>query len=825
MKYRLILILLPVCTLLAALSQAADRSLPLTVDWGGTISSRPLPVTGGIPFGRGDLADPAAVRLTDAVSREVPLQAEVLARWPDGSVKWLLLDFQSVPSTNALTLLYGAGVKRAAVPDPVRTAADGESVNVETSGGLAFSVRRHGNGFLDAVRYDGRDLSLPAGSRANYLDAIHAASPADYPPFSRYVRNGEDDPSAIAVDAVTLETAGPLRATVRIEGRYRFRLMGSTIEGTDVKGDCPFRLRLHAYAGQSFIKVEHFFCYEGDGDRDFLKALGLRVPLPSGARTVRSIVDGAADALAGPLAGICQETPDSCFRWTVAGGAPVVAGRERRFEGVLDVAGPEAAVAVGVKEFWQNAAKALHADLPAGAAEIAFWPPEAPPLDFRRHAREWSVGEAGEPDDKDATVPAPFTDYNPHYRLASKGTGKTHYALVFYHEPDLPAAEVSAVYRLLDRRPLLWAPARHYAATRALGRYRERVAGEYDDVERAMDQPIRFWAASREKEGWYGFLFYGNVCQSINQFLVTGRWDKEFGRWGWGNGDSVGRLGYALMLQALRTGRREDAAFAEAYVYNVHDVCSTHTPSYPVHYRDYLYVKGAAHRHGAWPWACPYIGIRGAHPVGAKIHYFLTGEGHSRDILDEIAELAVRNPNGGMGDGPLGPNAQIFLYRWETTGQDEWRDRIRKEIENSDMARADSGWTVMMDAAFGIYNALEEYMELSGDRSLAPLAARFADAGMPEKMRNHWTWAGYYRVYAAAYNLMGDAKYARAIEEMLPKFVSTTAVSAAGRLAETDWPGPPGGPTFFVDGNAMRDIPFALEALEGARRAAKGGTP
>lgn len=802
---------------------AAATTLPLTVDWAGDAPARPFPVTGGIPFSRGELADPAQVRLRDG-ARELPLQTEVLAHWPDGSVKWLLLDFQAPPAA-ALALEAGAGVARAGAPTALHAAAEDHGVRVDT-GALAFTVRRDGSGFLDTVRFAGRDLALAATTRANYLDMVRAAAPSDYHPTGRAVRGGEPDPSRVAVDAVTLETAGPLRATVRVDGRYLFARVGSTITGTDVKGDCPFRLRLHAYAGQSFVRVEHFFYYEGDGDHDFVQALGLRVPLPPGARVIRAIAaDGTSTALEGPLAGLCQETPDSFYRWHAADGAPRLAGRGSRFEGALDIVGDGAGVAVGVKEFWQNAAKALHADLAAGAAEIALWPVEAPPLDFRRHAREWSVGETGEPDDKDVTEPAPFTDYNPHYRLASKGAGKTHYTGVHYHDASLPPAEVAIVQRLLARRPLPWAPARHYASSRALGRYRERVPGAYTELEEAMDLPIRDWRASREKEGWYGFLLYGNVCQSINQYRQIGRWDKEFGRWGWSNGDSVGRLGYALMLQALRTGRREDLEFAESHLYHVHDLCSTHTPAYPVHYRDYLYVKGAAHRHGAWPWAGPYIGIRGAHPVGAKIHYFLTGEGHSRDILEEITQLALRNPNGGMGDGPLGPNAQAFLYQWEATGDDAWRERVRQEIVNSDMARAAGGWEVMMNAAFGIYNALEEYMELTGDRSFVPLAARFADAGMPEKMKNHWTWAGYYRVYAAACNLTGDARYARAIEEMLPKFVSTTADSAAGRLDPEQWPGPPGGPTPFVDGNAMRDIPFAIEALEEARRRADGEVP
>lgn len=820
MKGRILTTLLGV---LVPVAGAIERTIPLTVDGAGVRLAEPFPVTGGIPFGRGELTDVTRVRVSDE-ERELPLQTEVLARWPDGSVKWLLLDVQVPPGTDRLQLRYGPKVPPRPLFSSIRAGADGEKVEVDT-GPLAFTVRRDGHGFLDAVRFRGREMRLPPGVSGHTLDAVHVESPSAYPPNQRYVQGGVEDPATVIVDEVVLETRGPLRATVRIDGRYQFRLLGSTIEGTEVRGDCPFRIRIHAYAGRSYLKVEHFFCYEGDGDHDFVRELGLRVPIPAEIRAVRVLGDDVVELGAAPLSGLCQETPDHYWIWSADWKEWKKHQEGWRFEGVLEAVGAEAAVAVGGKDFWQNAPKALRIDRQRGVAEIALWPVEAAPLDLRRHAREWSVGETGAPDDPEGREPVPFGRSHPFYRLASKGMGKTHYAVVGYHDPGLPVSEIRGVHRLFDQRPLLWAPPRYYAATRALGRYRERVPGEYEAVEQAMDLPIRFWRVSREKEGWYGFLLYGNVPQSIHQFLPTGRWDKDFGRWGWSNGDSMGRLGYALMLQALRTARREDFAFAEAFVYHVHDVCSTHSPAYPVHYRDFRYVKGASHRHGAWPWACPYIGVRGSHPLGAKIHYFLTGEGRLRDILETLVELALRNPNGGMGDGPLGPNAQAFLYKWETTGADEWREKVRQEILNSGLARAQTGWEVMMNAAFGIYNALEEYMELTGDDSLASLAAKFADASMPEKMKNHWTWAGYYRVYAAAYQQTGDPRYADAIREMLPKFVSVTMSSVVGRLPEKDWPGPPGSPTFFADGNAMRDLPFAIEALETAKRRGQEGTP
>lgn len=798
--------------LAAAAVSAGGGELPLTVDFNGAKLARALPVTGGVPLARGALKDPRAVRLSGG-GRDVPCQVEVLAWWPDRSVKWLLLDFQVPVGRKNLVLHYGEGVRAGKPAGGIKAAAADGAVTVDT-GAIRLVVRRDGSGLIDELHFGGRKVFEAGRRRLNFMDALHTASPADYHPASRYLRGARPDPSRLVLTGVSLAKAGPLHAVVRIDGRYAYRHVGSTITGTDAKGDCPFRVRIHAYAGQSFLKVEHFFCYEGDGDHDFVRSLGLKVPLPAGAKAIRAIGRQGVAPAAGPIAGLYQQSADEYELWNSDGRSVRVAARGRRFEGVLDVSGGAAAVAVGVKDFWRNGAKSLHADLKAGEASIYLWPPEACPLDFRRHAREWSVGETGEPDDKKADTPAPMRQK--HYRLASKGVGKTHYALIYVHDPAERADEVLAVYNLFDRRPLLWAAPRHYAESLALGRYRQYVPGEHEEIERALDLPIRYWKHSQDHFRWYGFWLHGNVCQGINRFCQTGRWERDFGRWGWANGDSVGRLAYALMLQAVRRCRRDDLEFAERYLYNIHDVCSIHSPAYPEHFRHFSYLKGTCHRHGAWPWACPYTGIRGSHPVGAKIYYFLTGEGRVRDILEEITELAVRRPNGGMGDGPLGPNAQIFLYQWEATGQDKWREKVKAEILNSGLKDAKGGWKVMMNAAFGIYNALEEYMDLTGDDSLKHIARRFADEAMPEKMKRHWTRLGYYRVYAAAYNATGDEKYRKAIEEMLPLYTKAAHGSAAFKLDPADWPGPTGGPGFFADGNCIRDIPFALYSLHKA---------
>ena len=807
--------------------QEVVLAIALTVNWGGVTADEPFPVTGGIPFARGQLKSTDAVELLRN-DEPVPVQTEVLATWPDGSVKWLLLDFQATPGQKDFQLVYGRGAKRKAHTHAIWARRQDGVVEVKT-GAVEFSVRSDGTGFIDELTWAGNTVSDSKGRRLNFLDFLHTKSPADYHPMNRTIPAAEEDPSKVVVTDVTLEKTGPLHAVVRIDGKYTYKKVGSTIEGTDVKGDCPFRIRIHAYLNQRLLKVEHFFYYEGDGDHDFGKSLGLKLGLPAGAGTIRFIGEETVPA-DGPIAGVYQQSADAFEVWNSEGSHAHVVHTGGRFEGVLDVVRGPVGVAVGVKDAWRNYPKSLHADLNANEVAINLYPPEAPPLDFRRHAREWSVGETGTHDGPDKTKPSPFTAKNhPNYRLASKGVGKTHTAMIYLHPINESPERIRNVYRLFNHRPLLFAEPKHYARTLALGRYRERVKGEHDDVEEALDRPVKFWKFSQDHFRWYGFWIYGNVCQDYGHYFQNGRWCREFGRWGWANGDSVGRLAYALMLQAVRKCERDDFEFAEAYLHNVHDVCSTHTPAYPHHYRNgFNYVKGAAHRHGAWPWACPYVGARGAHPVGAKIYYYLTGEGHAKDILEEITELALKNPNGGEGDGPLGPNAQIYLYKWETTGKDEWRDRLKKEIDDSKgLKEADSGWLCMMNAAFGILNALEEYQELSGDTSRNALLTDYADRSSPEKYKRHWTWGGYYRVYSGAYNVSRDPKYRGYIEEMLEVLVGKAGASVAFKIPEGEWPGPPGGPGTFVDGNIVRDVPFALYSLhlEEASQKATTGKP
>src|SRR5436305_1534159 len=73
------------------------------------------PVTCGIPWPRGLLRDPAGLRLSDQGGSALPLQARALDRWPDGTVRWTLLDWQADVRGTAV---YRLGVAEGAAAGP-----------------------------------------------------------------------------------------------------------------------------------------------------------------------------------------------------------------------------------------------------------------------------------------------------------------------------------------------------------------------------------------------------------------------------------------------------------------------------------------------------------------------------------------------------------------------------------------------------------------------------------------------------------------------------------------------------------------------------------
>jgi len=87
--------------------------VPLRVENPHDFRLSSYPISSGVPFAKGEIGGVEQMRLLDGEGNALPMQATVLSRWDDGSVKWALVSFQADfqgAQTAGFTLEYGSEV-------------------------------------------------------------------------------------------------------------------------------------------------------------------------------------------------------------------------------------------------------------------------------------------------------------------------------------------------------------------------------------------------------------------------------------------------------------------------------------------------------------------------------------------------------------------------------------------------------------------------------------------------------------------------------------------------------------------------------------------
>ena len=137
-------------------THAAAISLPLTVrEWHG-FPRTDEPVTCGVPMQPGALRDLSRVAIRSPEGARVPAQFAALAHWPDGSVRWLLCDFQASVAAKEAAVYTLADSLEPAPATPLRLEESEEAYTV-TTGPLKF---------FDTMNFIGGQIfpTLPAGT-------------------------------------------------------------------------------------------------------------------------------------------------------------------------------------------------------------------------------------------------------------------------------------------------------------------------------------------------------------------------------------------------------------------------------------------------------------------------------------------------------------------------------------------------------------------------------------------------------------------------------------------------------------------------------------
>jgi len=240
--------------------QAVRERIPLALTGPATILPG-WPITGGIPMPRGAIGSTKHVRLLDGDGHEQPLQAKVTSRWDDGSIRWLLLDFQTNPRGDRNYVLeYGRDVgPPAPSKTELRTMSDAKGVQVNTGVMQVSFPRDRFAPFAGAKCGDRTVPDVDASPSAPKAGAVLTEA------------TGRSFGTLGPPESVVVEEQGPMRSVVRVSGRFAHQK------------ESLFRYdaQVHFYAFKPFARM--LFAFANDNTRELfteIESLRLYLPIP-----------------------------------------------------------------------------------------------------------------------------------------------------------------------------------------------------------------------------------------------------------------------------------------------------------------------------------------------------------------------------------------------------------------------------------------------------------------------------------------------------------------------------------------------------------------
>jgi len=328
------------------------KNLFITVqDMAGLNALRPL--TGGVPIAEGVAPEGSVFVLHDHQGNTIPLQTSVLARWHDGSVRWLLLDFQSRPPANgkvSYVLSWGenAPPKAPDVSSGLKAIPGTEKQLTLESGNVKVSLA------------EGALLNI-----SGRLEVILTLTDA------------EGQVCNAVVEAAEVETTGKLRSTLSLLGSFRSSRennppapspLSKGARGLYGKGKRIFQFRLRAsiYAGLSMIRLEPLILVDADkGVIQHIREMKLTFRPRNHAQSVHLGGDSGWEGPATSAARIFQYD-DQHYVLPKAFGVGEAseqnaAGEGSKAPGWAELDDGQGAIAVALRDFWQQWPKSLEA--------------------------------------------------------------------------------------------------------------------------------------------------------------------------------------------------------------------------------------------------------------------------------------------------------------------------------------------------------------------------------------------------------------------------------------------------------------------------------
>jgi hypothetical protein len=193
-------------TLLLLATTSALSAVELTVEEPAGIERIMEPVTCGVPLPEGYASSVGELVLSLDGSQQ-PVEVREVSRWPDGSLRWVHLDFQlSVPPNESRKLVLDKG-GRQALETRLEAIEEKNEIKINT-GKMEVHIRRARFNVIDMLRVAGEEGKQESMIIPHHGGGIVAWS--DSVPYRSSL-----DPSS----ELTVESSGPMRVVLRSRGR------------------------------------------------------------------------------------------------------------------------------------------------------------------------------------------------------------------------------------------------------------------------------------------------------------------------------------------------------------------------------------------------------------------------------------------------------------------------------------------------------------------------------------------------------------------------------------------------------------------------------
>ncbi|MDH3649883.1 MAG: hypothetical protein OEQ53_09375 [Saprospiraceae bacterium] len=758
--------------LIVSIRSNSAETLAITVE----NAQEGAPLTLGIPFAQGLLECPDKVRLLDLDGNEIPCQTTLVTTWEpiDYSVKWLWVFFFGTES-DRYVLEYGEDVVKANISGDrikIKNAQRwGQSSTVDT-GPLRFAISKKESGFIEDVLldtdrngFDGTDtIAVGIPCRGSFLDILDHL--------------GIDSSEAVIHRTVRERGSGPLHSILRLEGNYTYARKDNR--------DSPFVIRVHLYAGKSYIKVFHTLTYTGVPDKhvplqgqydnialsdtsqiindvetadsgwlqpnDQIASVGIAMKYnlndkyvyhcgyrdgswhhPTG-RKILDLAPADNDEISvfqtGPkpdrIPPVPNATPDQRIGHFKADISVNNTSQKKieRAEGWANISDQRWGICIGLRNFLEEYPKEICFDLEHDAALAYLWSPKAGPMSFARGSLR-----------RDQGMIANFAE----------GVTKTSEMVIYFHE-NVDTGQLRRTMDYFLNPPVPHADPDTYAKSLVYGHFAGYQSSQAD-MERSLDYKFDWELFNQQWEPWYGMFDYGDQKNAYFR--------EDWYRWQ----NNEPAIDFMYWLQFMRTGQTKYYHAAEAMSRHTMDVDNVHWPVDPPYYGD------TNESLDYWKWraqksiANPYLGVGRRHATqhwlallsahvwvqGWLSSYYLTGYHRGLDIARLTGDSFTRRIWGehGLTGRRLYLSVWNLVEVWDATKESKYLQDLEERVEimlnlqngpnQYDNLVIDRYGYSQVYASHGLY----KYYQLTGNERVRQSLIRHARAVRDNPPYNH----------------------------------------------------------------------------------------